>query len=366
MHTLTCTRCKNGFRRENGLPRGEMLCPLCAYFAAGTRKTAELAVRLGEHFADQRQLDNALAAFTEAIQLSPKDPAPYAGRANVYLARKDYPRAIHQFTEAVRLAPQFADAYANRALCHLAMKNFDAALADLNTASKMAPSAEIVRRIEVVRSAREQSRPVPAESKQPVVPVDTPTPRPNGAKALPGTERKYVYRHRGKLFGPYSSVELKELADRGLLEPNDEVQKQGHSSWKRAAEIEGIFTCPQVSPRSIPEIAIPSMAASMEAADRLWAARFEEGRGDRKYCYRRDGVMYGPYTAEYLRELATSGILRPRDEVSKGDSPWRPASELKGLFAATPPSPGSLPQAESDFPPSPKPAPPPDPNAEEF
>ena len=56
----------------------------------------------------------------------------------------------------------------------------------------------------------------------------------------------------------------------------------------------------------------------------------------------RDGQNFGPYSPAQLRSMTATGQLLPVDRVRKGgEGPWKPASQVKGLFAA--PAVASLP-----------------------
>ena len=52
--------------------------------------------------------DKAIADFTEAIRLNPKDAEAYYSRGGAYGEKGDYDKAIADFTEAIRLNPQCA------------------------------------------------------------------------------------------------------------------------------------------------------------------------------------------------------------------------------------------------------------------
>jgi tetratricopeptide (TPR) repeat protein len=52
-----------------------------------------------------------------------------------------------------------------------------------------------------------------------------------------------------------------------------------------------------------------------------------------QYHYLREGQQFGPVSAEQLRQMATSGWLRPHDLVWTATFPgWVPASKVKGLY----------------------------------
>lgn len=49
-----------------------------------------------------------------------------------------------------------------------------------------------------------------------------------------------------------------------------------------------------------------------------------------------DGHERGPLSSEQLKRLADRGELTLGSEVRRGESAWKPASEVKGLFPAVP------------------------------
>jgi len=141
MLTFTCAACKTRMRRGTDSAKGKLLCPECAYKLAGSRKTADLACKLGDYYADQRQPDKAIAAYTEAIQLNPNLASAYAGRANVYFGKQDHARAIHQYTEAIQRGLADAQVYLNRGRCHFQQNDYCNAEADFTAAIRLTPNA---------------------------------------------------------------------------------------------------------------------------------------------------------------------------------------------------------------------------------
>jgi tetratricopeptide (TPR) repeat protein len=59
-------------------------------------------------------LKSAIADYTEAIRLNPKDDSAFYFRGEAYRQKADYDRAIADYTEAIRLNPKdvFASYYA--------------------------------------------------------------------------------------------------------------------------------------------------------------------------------------------------------------------------------------------------------------
>src|SRR5262245_28512524 len=63
---------------------------------------------------EQGNLEQALAAFTEAVRLNPRSAEAYRERACLYQKQGRWEEAVADWTEALRLAPD-AEAYAQRA-----------------------------------------------------------------------------------------------------------------------------------------------------------------------------------------------------------------------------------------------------------
>ncbi len=93
----------------------------------------------GAAYAFKGDFDRAIANFTEAIRLDPKDVFAFHNRGIAYAAKGDFDRAIADDSEAVRLDPKDALGYANRGRANLYSGALSKALADLNQASELDP-----------------------------------------------------------------------------------------------------------------------------------------------------------------------------------------------------------------------------------
>ncbi|MFW6347433.1 MAG: tetratricopeptide repeat protein, partial [Cyclonatronaceae bacterium] len=78
--------------------------------------------------------DEALDAFTFAIERNPEFEAAYKFRASAYMMLEDFDRAMEDANKALELDDAYADAYVERAAIYRARQEWDAALADLDKA----------------------------------------------------------------------------------------------------------------------------------------------------------------------------------------------------------------------------------------
>lgn len=72
-------------------------------------------IRRAHAWYDEKEYDNAIAEFTQAIKLDPGDADAYLGRGNTWRAKKDYDNAIADYTEAIKLDPKNGGMYNSRA-----------------------------------------------------------------------------------------------------------------------------------------------------------------------------------------------------------------------------------------------------------
>ena len=81
----------------------------------------------------------AIADFSEAIRLDPKDADSYFNRGGPWIRLKNNEKAIADFNEAVRLDPTDALAYANRGWAWSDKKDYDKAIADFTEVIRLEP-----------------------------------------------------------------------------------------------------------------------------------------------------------------------------------------------------------------------------------
>jgi tetratricopeptide (TPR) repeat protein len=84
-------------------------------------------------------LDGAIADFTRAIELNPKDDAPYYNRAQAKRLKKDPAGAVADYTRAIELGSQNPAAYNNRGNARAENNDRDGAIADYTHAIELKP-----------------------------------------------------------------------------------------------------------------------------------------------------------------------------------------------------------------------------------
>ena len=82
---------------------------------------------------------HAIADYSEAIKLNPKDAVGLNNRARVYYLKGDFALAIGDYDQAIRLDPNDASAYQGRALAHFYAGALAEALADFDRSRALDP-----------------------------------------------------------------------------------------------------------------------------------------------------------------------------------------------------------------------------------
>ncbi|MFN7557735.1 tetratricopeptide repeat protein, partial [Microcystis sp.] len=76
----------------------------------------------------------AIADFTQALQLEPKDADAYYNRGYAELVLGQYERAIADYTQALTINPNYVNALGNRCYVHYLTKKYEAAVEDCTKA----------------------------------------------------------------------------------------------------------------------------------------------------------------------------------------------------------------------------------------
>jgi tetratricopeptide (TPR) repeat protein len=84
----------------------------------------------GNAYREQGDYDLAIADYTNAIKLEPRNAVTYHHRGNAYLERGEFDRAIADFTSAIKIDPRYAAAYGGRGKAYRRQGNRDRANSD--------------------------------------------------------------------------------------------------------------------------------------------------------------------------------------------------------------------------------------------
>lgn len=110
--------------------------------AATPIQRADALVNRGSSFDDDRDFGRAIADFTAAIALNPKDASAFLLRGNSHDANGDLDKALADYNSAIGLDPHDASGYFNRATVYQAKGDMDRAIADYQKALEIDGSHE--------------------------------------------------------------------------------------------------------------------------------------------------------------------------------------------------------------------------------
>jgi tetratricopeptide (TPR) repeat protein len=90
-------------------------------------------------YMDKKDYEKAIADYTSAIELEPNNAIRYWGRGDAYQSKGDNEKAIADFTTAIKLKPDEAWFYQSRARVLATRKDFDKSIADYTEAIRLKP-----------------------------------------------------------------------------------------------------------------------------------------------------------------------------------------------------------------------------------
>ena len=97
----------------------------------------------GKTEANAGDYDRAIAYYSEAIRLDPKNAIVFASRGFAYQKKGDYDRAITDYSEAIQLDPTYALVFNNRGNAYQNKGDYDRAIADYSEAIRLDPKNAI-------------------------------------------------------------------------------------------------------------------------------------------------------------------------------------------------------------------------------
>ena len=135
--TLSSMRCSRSFT----LTETSWISPLREYNEAlgiDPRDPAVLCGR-GSVWLAKKQYDKAIADFDHALELDPKNTVGYIGRGNSHAAKSAFTKAIADFSEAIWLDPLSLAAYLDRGNAWQSKKEWAKAIVDYNVIIRLDP-----------------------------------------------------------------------------------------------------------------------------------------------------------------------------------------------------------------------------------
>ncbi|MEO6786953.1 MAG: tetratricopeptide repeat protein, partial [Chthoniobacteraceae bacterium] len=120
-------------------PTGALHDSKGAIVPAGTNDVDELH-RRGVAKLTKGDLDGAMAEFTRAIQMMPKNPAGYSNRGHVRMMKGDLDAAVADYNRALEIDPKYTSAYCGRANAKFGKGDVKGALADFTRAIEIDPN----------------------------------------------------------------------------------------------------------------------------------------------------------------------------------------------------------------------------------
>jgi Flp pilus assembly protein TadD/cell division protein FtsN len=93
----------------------------------------------GLQLMDQQRYDEAINAFSKAIEIIPADFQAYNSRGVAWALKGDFARAIDDYNKALELRPHYAEAFNNRGYAHTQRGELKAALDDYRKALEIDP-----------------------------------------------------------------------------------------------------------------------------------------------------------------------------------------------------------------------------------
>uniref|UniRef100_W5NC97 Uncharacterized protein n=1 Tax=Lepisosteus oculatus TaxID=7918 RepID=W5NC97_LEPOC len=102
--------------------------------AEAERSAEELKEKANKYF-KEKDYENAIKFYTEALELNPENAIYYSNRSLAYLRTECYGYALADATRALEIDKSYIKGYYRRAASNMALGKFKAALKDYETVS---------------------------------------------------------------------------------------------------------------------------------------------------------------------------------------------------------------------------------------
>src|SRR5262249_13725970 len=109
--------------------------------ATASPGSAQAYLARGDQYAEARDFGNAIASYSQAIQLQPDYAEAYNNRGLAYAleSKGNMAQAIADYTQAIAFRPGYAVAYNNRGVAYMASGHPEQAISDFNSAVALKP-----------------------------------------------------------------------------------------------------------------------------------------------------------------------------------------------------------------------------------
>lgn len=118
---------------------------------------ANAYINRGDDYFKKEQYDLAIADYTKAIEIDPKDASAYTNRGNNYIKNGEYDLAIADYTKAIEIGPKNAIAYRNWGIAYGQKGEHIRALAEFIKANEIDPKIWSTTTEGLVRNKRDNS-----------------------------------------------------------------------------------------------------------------------------------------------------------------------------------------------------------------
>ncbi len=112
---------------------------------AASPNSAPMHSLVGHSLSQCGRHEEAIAAFSKAIELDPKYVPARCDRANGYIQLRQYDKAIADLTKVIELEPKYVPARRERANGYIQLHQYDKAIADLTKAIELDPKYVLAR-----------------------------------------------------------------------------------------------------------------------------------------------------------------------------------------------------------------------------
>lgn len=102
-------------------------------------EAAEAKKNEGNALLSERKFEEAIQAYTEAIELNPKNAIYFANRAAAYSHIRDHDNAVKDCNSAIKCDPNYVKAYSRLGLAHFSLKQYPEAVKAYTTALSLEP-----------------------------------------------------------------------------------------------------------------------------------------------------------------------------------------------------------------------------------